>query len=183
MSERRAFLRDQFHGLVLQATVQRADIYAFEAPEDVRQGFRIGLRRALDAAAVKYANPVPDDAHIAEIVALADELSTTHGEALSSQRFRIGPAQKALNLFLKYLWCTDEIPTPPHCPFDSFIIGELPVRCRVNWTEMDEREQYERLVEGARERAGDQSLAEWELRLYDEISARREGLVPPRRSS
>lgn len=44
-----------------------------------------------------------------------------------SNVFRIGSAQKALNLYRKYLWCLGYIPFPPHCPFDATIIDQLPV--------------------------------------------------------
>jgi hypothetical protein len=49
----------------------------------------------------------------------------------SKNLFRVGTAQKALNLYLKYLWCLGEIKTPPHCPFDRGIIQMLPVSERV----------------------------------------------------
>jgi hypothetical protein len=47
---------------------------------------------------------------------------------------RIGLAQKALNLYLKYLWCLGEIHEPPHCPLDSIVLGQVPGCKDVRWT-------------------------------------------------
>ena len=169
-SSQRRYLRDQFHGLVLQATVQRADIYAPAAENSERESFRVAFRRELDDASGEYASPVREKAHIARIVAIADNLSRQHGIALRGGRFRIGPAQKALNLFLKYQWCSGWISIPPHCPFDALIISCLPLGERINWTQLDTVTGYESLVKAARQKAGKASLAEWELELYDSLS-------------
>lgn len=166
----RSFLRDQFHGMVLQATVQRARIYAPGAPEQSRESFRIGLRSELDRLAKHYDGAVSEDAHVRNIVALADTVSTEYGAALRDGRFRIGPAQKALNLFLKYQWTAGWIPEPPHCPFDAIIIALLPKQVRCNWTDLDSTETYRTLVAKARDLAGPHSLAHWELAAYDEAS-------------
>lgn len=101
------------------------------------------------------------------ISTLADTLSLLHTTVLKDGRFRIGSAQKALNLFLKYLWCIGEIPTPPHCPLDYKIIQKLPPPARRNWTEIETIDDYKSLVAEAKKLAGSQPLAEWELQLYN----------------
>ena len=166
----RAFLCDQFHSMVLQATVQRAAIYELGASETVREEFRRGLRQRLDAAATAYATPIAEQEHIGRIAALARSLSKDHAGALRGGAFRIGPAQKALNLFLKYQWCSGWIPMPPHCPFDALIIAQLPRHAGVAWTRLDSVEAYESLVAAARSRAGSVPLAEWELDIYARVS-------------
>ncbi len=168
MSEalRKAFLIDQFHAMVLQATVQRAAIYEPSAPEESREQFRGGLRKALARAALGYADVTTEEAHLDAIVTLSGEITEAHAAALRGGRFRIGPAQKSLNLFLKYLWCSGEIPMPPHCPFDAVVIARLPSSMYVPWTRIDSIEAYVRLVAAARVAAGDRSLADWELHLY-----------------
>jgi hypothetical protein len=85
---------------------------------------------------------------------------------LKNGRFRIGIAQKALNLYLKYLWCVGLIPMPPHCPFDSSIIGHLPECMNFNWTAIDSIDDYQKLVNSARKKADDKPIAEWELELW-----------------
>jgi hypothetical protein len=114
-----------------------------------------------------YRKTVSDDAHIASIVFLSDHLSATHRDKLHGGRFRIGTAQKALNLYLKYLWCLGLIETPPHCPFDSKVIDMLPANERVDWTALNDIEKYKGLVLSARILSRGMPLAEWELRLYN----------------
>ncbi|MBL8998311.1 MAG: hypothetical protein JNL44_13445 [Gemmatimonadetes bacterium] len=167
----RRFLLDQCHGMVLQATVQRAKIYNPRANENLRNQFRIGLRRILDEAAAHYRRRVDEAAHTRRIGRIASTLSGRHARALRGGRFRIGPAQKALNLFLKYQWSAGWIAEPPHCPFDAQIIKLLPASVSVPWTELDDLDAYRRLVTAARARASGQSLARWELAAYDRVSA------------
>jgi hypothetical protein len=81
-----------------------------------------------------------------------------------------GVAQKALNLYLKYLWCWDPNFIPPHCPFDDKIIkalGALPVGVDTKWTTSNSVPSYRAWVAAARTIAGtNQSLAEWELEVW-----------------
>lgn len=162
------FLGDEVYRLTLQATVQRSGLYAPDVLDRDRQGFRRGLRQALEEAAEPYADTVPEAQHIEAIEALCRRMSGSHSDVLHEGRFRIGHAQKALNLFLKYYWCMGWIVTPPHCPFDARIIQRLPLRSRINWTDLDDIGKYKALVAAARSLAGDEPLAVWELRAYSE---------------
>ena len=157
--------------MVLQATVQRAAIYEPNAPEELRARFRGGLRKALTQTARAYSGIVTEEAHLLGIGTLSRDITEAHGAALRGGRFRIGPAQKALNLFLKYLWCGGEIPSPPHCPFDAVVIARLPSSMYMPWTQIDSIEAYVQLVCAARVAAGNMSLADWELRLYQDAYA------------
>jgi hypothetical protein len=83
---------------------------------------------------------------------------------LNNGRLRFGIAQKLINLYLKYRWCLGQIPTPPHCPFDRIIISKIGLYNGViNWTEIDCPNTYRSLVEKAQIKAGEMSIAEWEL--------------------
>lgn len=164
----RRFLEDQFHGMVLQATVQRARIYAPDSSEESREEFRRALWAQLDQLTPSYRLAVGEPEHIGNIQRLASRLSRLHGSTLREGRFRIGPAQKALNLMLKYHWSAGWIPEPPHCPLDAIIIGKLPGDVRLNWTDLDSVPDYRRLIEAARVTAAAYglSLAQWELAAY-----------------
>jgi len=170
---KRDFLHKEFFGLTLKATVQRARIYGRDATEHGRMSLHKGLRHALETTARDYTHSVAEPDHLRNITSLADRLSSDCMGALRGGRFRIGPAQKALNLFLKYLWCAGWIPVPPHCPFDSIIIGQFPASQRRNWTDMDSIKDYQDLVAAAHRLAGTQPLAHWELLLYDSLTASR----------
>jgi hypothetical protein len=172
--ETRKFMRDEVFMLTLMAVVSRGHVYKAKPTEREAKKFQSCLWEQLKGMEEKYVQRVDDEAHVGNIESLANEVSASCGEILSKSRFRIGSAQKALNLFLKYLWCLGEIPQPPpHCPFDRRIIECLPEGAQCNWTECDDIEHYKRWVAEARKIAETQSLslAGWELLTYNEGTA------------
>ena len=86
-------------------------------------------------------------------------------------RFRIGRAQKALNLYLKYLWAFGWIPPPPHCPFDSVVLRELslPKKHDIPWTKMDDVDVYRAWIEAAKRKAKTCGLClpRWEVKTWN----------------
>jgi hypothetical protein len=150
------------------ASLQRASVYSSRASDLDRQNLCEILRVTLVEIAGQYTKPVSEDAHIQNIVRLANTISSKCTVSLVNGRFRFGIAQKALNLYLKYLWCLEQIPMPPHCPFDSRVMAKLPSIVQVSWTRLDDISAYLALVAAAKQVAAatGQSLAEWELSVY-----------------
>jgi len=111
---------------------------------------------------------VSEEKHTSNIKTFADEISARYGNILSGGRFRIGIAQKLLNLYLKYRWVLGlAAKSPLHCPFDYRIISQLSVvepRC-IKWTKCDHIGCYQSWVDAARKKAG-KSIAEWELKAW-----------------
>jgi hypothetical protein len=181
-SHKDKFLTDVAFGITLAGTAQRSKLYRRESTADERNRFRLALRCTLESLAQQYRTRVTDARHVANIKDLARTLSKRHPDALNGARFRIGPAQKALNLYLKMLWCLDRIPTPPHCPFDRIVLSHVPGCERVNWTQLDSLPEYERIVRCARSAANGVALADWELHLYTAaLSASRGSRLRPAR--
>ena len=116
--------------------------------------------------AVDYRKPVTGMRHMENIVALADLTSSIIGKHLYNGRFRIGTAQKALNLYLKYLWCADLVALPPHCPIDYRIL-QLAGVTGVKWTTVDDIDQYAGWIERIRTVAGHQPIPMWELGVWN----------------
>lgn len=162
------FLHSELLALTRAGTFQRSKVYVPECSEKDRQLVRAALSAWLTDAAMHYTFMVEERAHIARIVELANHMSSRFSPTLRGGRFRIGVAQKALNLYLKYLWCYDRIPMPPHCPFDARIIDRLHLEKPIRWTVMDSVEEYELLVRAARAMAGEKPLAVWELEVWNE---------------
>ena len=165
------FLRQEFHRLTLLGSLQRSSTYVPNAPDADRRVFRRSLVTELERIAGRYGQPVSDDAHTATIVRFSRELSDGHDAILRDGQFRIGVSQKAVNLFLKYLWCAGWIPMPPHCPFDSIVTRLLPRAKQVPWTKINSIDEYRTLVATARDVAGDTPLAIWELHEYSRLVA------------
>lgn len=170
-SARHDFLKTQLFQLTVAATMQRNKVYADAATEAERADFRVALRKQLDLLTPGYSTSVDGPKHEETISSIADALSRSHARILIAGRFRIGTAQKALNLWLKYLWCSDFLPIePPHCPFDRVIIqNHLPPTVHhINWTTLDNMPDYRLLCDEARKKAEAKSLsiAQWELEAY-----------------
>jgi hypothetical protein len=166
-NEKWRFLEGEFLTNSIDGALQHAGIYSATAPDKRRNELREHLRDSLRRVAREYeksSTPVSDQDHYRNIQSLADEFSSNFG-GIMKDRFRVGVAQKALNLYLKYLWCWGRIPIPPHCPFDSTVLRELDLES--SWTRSFKIESYKSWVEHARAAAGTKTLAEWELRLWN----------------
>jgi hypothetical protein len=121
----------------------------------------------------KYAEQVENKQHERNVLHLAQRISRRYAAILKGRRFRLGTAQKALNLYLKYLWCLGRIPTPPHCPFDNGIIQKLKLPKAPKWTALDSVRDYRVLVDAARAKTLESKkepflpIAMWELCEYE----------------
>ena len=157
-----------------QVRRENARVYAHGVAEqdNRRKDLKSELAALLRRIGTQYVNTVIPNKHNQNIKKIADDLRTQFGNQnlLHNNRFRIGIAQKALNLYLKYLWCLGRIATPPHCPFDNGIIAKLPLtddqKQRLKWTTLDSLADYQQLVNAAMqkiEQTGHRSLSDWEL--------------------
>jgi hypothetical protein len=99
--EQKPFLTYQAFSTSLIATAQRGKLYRENASQSSRGAFRRVLRSKLEALLPEYTREVSHKRHCANILRLADDLSDCCKDALKDGRFRIGSAQKALNLYLK----------------------------------------------------------------------------------
>lgn len=173
--EQRLFIRREIFSMTLSASTQRAGVYREKTLEGKRKPFQKSLRLLLEEKSEDYSVSVSDAAHLENIEHISRELSARHADVLTNNGMRIGPAQKALNLYLKYLWCLGEIPEPPHCPIDATVLSRVPGCAGVHWTMMKTIEEYRVVIEKARAVATQKrlSLPEWELRLFNEEVAGR----------
>ena len=106
---------------------------------------------------------VQEATQIKNIERIADSLTRRHSGLLIDHRFRIGPTQKALNLYLKYMWCAGHIAMPPHCPVDAVVLKSLKLSQPISWTKMYSIQQYTEVIAALKVIAAPSSLAEWEL--------------------
>ena len=138
--------------------------------EKCRKQIRGELKRQLSSLEKHYRQGVSEVQHLENIKHLAYQMTNKFSKDLEGGRFRIGIAQKALNLHLKYMWCMGLIKTPPHCPFDARIIAKLAICQGVSsWTESDNINDYQRWVSAAKVEAQKKSypsLSDWELQVF-----------------
>jgi len=168
------FLEGEFLTLSVSGALQHSSTYATEDEKD-RDTVRRELRSGLCDLSAKYSSEVGEEEHLKNIQGLARHVNMSCAPFLNGDHLRLGVAQKALNLYLKYLWCVGKIQIPPpHCPFDNSVINvigklKLPTGCERRWTLADKLEHYCDWVSAAKEEAKkkDLSLAEWELRAWN----------------
>lgn len=165
----RTFLDAEVFGMTLAATAQRSYIYVPGLSEKDREPFQKSLRTALESSVAAYMVNVSEEQHVRNIAELAAQLSQKHSTLLTDCRMKFGHAQKALNLYLKYLWCLGKLPMPPHCPLDSIILKKIPKFTQERWTQLDSPERYERIIAAAKIKAEEKRLplAIWELYEYN----------------
>jgi len=100
-------------------------VYQTGIQENDKNDFKIFLREQLHQYNKKYRNSISGKQYIENIKEFVQDITNKYGKILKDNKFRVGRAQKLLNLYLKYLWVLGKIPNPPHCPFDRKIIEKL----------------------------------------------------------
>jgi hypothetical protein len=178
------FLEREFRTNSITAAIVRGKdnpTYVSNASPDERiqlgRTFRAELRRLQPQyESVEFAEPD----HVRNIAALAKKVTDDCKDFLAGEKLCFGRAQKGLNLYLKYLWCVGRVKLPPHCPFDSKVIGKLPSPLSaIAWTKLDDEATYLDLVKAARAMAEKESLTltEWEIRLFAAAQDKEEARV------
>jgi len=109
---------------------------------------------------------VSEAEHITFIAEVAEGLSSQLAQYLHNGRFRVGVAQKLVNVHLKYLWTADFCPEPPHCPIDGIIRDAAGIN--YFWTRSDSIEEYKNAIVNLKEfsKAKGKTLAQWELETF-----------------
>src|SRR3989338_3019387 len=168
------FLLNEYQNMSIFAALSTRDkknpIYKKELPKEKEIKLielKTYLKNKLDQYTQQYKEKVNENKHNENIEKLTQEITTEYQDILHGGNFRIGITQKLLNLYLKYLWASDKIPTPPHCPFDSIVINNLQLK-NIKWTALKDIGKYKLLVEEAKRFAKDKNLSEWELELWNQ---------------
>jgi len=164
------FINQEIWILTFGGAFQRANIYNSNENtsnfDKEKKKFRTEIKEFITENILpQYEEKIDENQHVENIIWISN-WSKNYSSFLKNNHLKIGVSQKLLNLYLKYKWCLNLIKTPPHCPFDSIIIKEL--GCKINWTQLDNIEQYKDLVNKAKEKAKQKklSIAEWELEIF-----------------
>ncbi|WP_367359828.1 hypothetical protein ACJ77P_11715 [Syntrophus buswellii] len=170
MTDRKEFLRQTALFNAIGAAFQRALIYSDGKDDGLKDQLKRDLEGYLRRIETQYQQNVSSEKHLRTIAGVAKGMSDKHGHILKNGRFRVGIAQKAVNIYLKLLWCYGWIPEPPHCPIDSIVLAEIGDR-RTKWTKMDDIEDYRDAIERIQahiQRTGPKmSLSKWELYVWN----------------
>ena len=175
------FLNNEIWILTFGGAFQRANIYKDnKVTTKDRKEFREALRNHIEGIVVnQYQDKIDSEKHIVNIQSIVNfSQNNSFGEAPIAINF--GVAQKLLNLYLKYSWCSGKLNTDPvHFPVDRLIQGKLnkeaeelniPTRKLKAWTQFEDEEEYKKVIEFAEKvrvkKYPDKSLAEMELEIF-----------------
>jgi|25_taG_2_1085351.scaffolds.fasta_scaffold00179_4 hypothetical protein len=175
------FLNNEIWVLTFGGGFQRANVYKnLEVSQDVRKEFRNGLRIHIEKLVEEqYHQTVSEKAHIANIRSIEDYSKTTQFGGVCIP-INFGVAQKLLNLYLKYSWCSGRINSVPvHFPVDRLIQIKLNKEAHKTglklfklkpWTQFEDKEDYNDVIEFAKEvrdkKFSGKTLAEMELEIF-----------------
>lgn len=170
VDQKRAFLEDALFSTAKRdafSTRSGRRVYREGISDGDRTTLVNGLQATVKEMARDYVNPIDESKHLANIRKLTERPDwAVH---LNGGSLTFGVAQKLFNSYLKYLWCLNEIATPPHCPFDSYILNKLDLcGCETRWTYANEKD-YVLWVNQAKTVARDATLAEWEVGEWNAI--------------
>jgi hypothetical protein len=106
----------------IQAALQRNKTYSDGSDYDERVKFRAEWAMFIREESKRYTQPMSDDQHCEAIQRISDRLREGFGHLLFGGHLRFGTSQKALNLYLKFLWRLGMVTLPPHCPVDKNVL-------------------------------------------------------------
>lgn len=166
---RKEFLNNEYWVLTFGAAFQRANVYKSHVSDEEKSTFKNAIRKYIENHLIpQYSKQeISDDRHI-ENIYLLSQFTETFSTILQHDRLNFGVCQKLLNLYLKYLWCADQLPAPPHFPIDRRIQENIAFRPIVSWTQMNKHEDYMQIINFARNsNTTYESIAEFELHHFE----------------
>lgn len=165
--KKREFMHREICALCFLASFGMARRIPFYKKDADREAIREYIRDELWELSIKYSRKVEENEHIKTIETFQNEVNKKFLGMLARNGLTFGRAQKLINLYLKYMWVCGFIKEPPHCPIDSIIIGKLGREVRgFRFTNMG-KDDYKKVLLGIKKIKGEQSIAEWELQVFN----------------
>jgi hypothetical protein len=160
----------------LRGALQRNRTYRPGVTDSKRKLVCAEWKKLISGASQCYAHSsqtVSDNEHCQAIGRISEEISRSFADSLFEGRLRFGSSQKALNLYLKYMWRLniDTYPPPPHCPIDGIVLAEAGISG--SWTRCDSAQEYMSWIDGLRKEAKTPRLAEWEYHVWLELALKK----------
>lgn len=170
-NDKNRFLAYELGILTLKASLSTRDdeypVYDKSRKTHQRSHAKRVLREFLAMIERKYSeSSISETEHVTFIVEVAADLSNQLTPYLHNGRFRIGVAQKLVNVHLKYLWTAGFCLEPPHCPIDGIIRDAAGID--YVWTRSDSIKEYEEAIADLKAIAETKgrTLAQWELETF-----------------
>lgn len=175
LAEQKRFIGYELGLLTIKAALSTRDrrytIYKSTVKDHQRKPAKNAVRDVLTEIETKYDTMLSEEEHVKYISDTATNLTNSIGQFLRNNEFRVGIAQKLINMHLKYLWCSGVINEPPHCPIDGIIRDKVKVEYPsfdYDWISSNSIEEYKTAVAilHQQSRSKNQTIARWELREF-----------------
>ena len=164
------YLDDQLWVLTFNGGLGRTNTYrkTIDKNEERRDKFKMFIKSTMsDLFLSSYQRKaVSTDIHIKNLWNIKRKIDKRFNEILADKEINFGVVQKLFNLYIKLKWSVGLCPEPPHCPFDSIVIGKLGMKPPPMWTKFNDKKTYTNLVEHADKVSGKKSIAQWELEIF-----------------
>ena len=153
-------------------SVQRAKLYkeiTDSSSKEVGKFRENVIKFITDNLIPQYYAGCTEEQHYYNIERLINYANDVDPGILKTVGYKYGVAQKLLNLALKYYWCLGLINDPPHCPVDRIIISKTKHSGIINWTQITEKSEYQKVIEEIKVLAGKSQLSipAWELTIFN----------------
>jgi len=170
MNQMTDFIIRELWILAWAASVQRAKLYKKGNENPKTNAFRKKIIDYLSSDIIpEYKNDLTENKHYSNIDKLIKFANNNNFGVLSDAGYKYGVAQKLLNLVLKYHWCLGLIKEPPHCPVDRVVIDSTKYKGKINWTQITQKSEYQKIIEEIKRLAQNINLSIplWELSIYN----------------
>lgn len=158
------FLKNEIFILTIMGAFQHNPIYATNVNESDKINLKKNIKLLLRNLENNYIQKVSEPKHLIYLDKLKSDIEINNRRVLKNGLISYGTIQKILNLYLKYLWCSNFIKEPPQCPIDRIILNRLG-DYKTSWTKMN-KEEYYAIVQKIHLVKRNLSIAEWELREF-----------------
>lgn len=159
----------------IAASVQHNSLYVPGISPEEKEAVRCAWRSFLLGIIGKYKKQQTVDEYERDILKLQDQMNIQfkhefyqmpHSIYKTDPGFRISHAQKSISVFLKHLWCMDEVDTPPQCPVDRVVLEMAGLKYdKAKWGYVNSIEEHRRKIDLliSAKNNDQESLAVWEL--------------------
>lgn len=161
------FIKSEIYILAWNGSVQHNTIYKLDCSTNDRSQFKKDMILYLENYIIKkYFKRNSEEDHHNNIVILKEYAEKIGKNILLNKSYKIGTAQKLLNLSLKYFWCLGYIEQPPHCPIDRIILNKVGIN-NIAWTQINTIQDYKNTIINIKKKIKRSDLSQWELEIFN----------------
>lgn len=153
----------------IKAAVQHNKLYVDGLPQSDREDVRTAWKDQMIFHIERLKPLITVEGFERAVEELWGHMNNQHERYFDKQSggFRISHSQKSLSVYIKHLWCMNDIDEPEICPVDRIILSntEAKIKNDISWGSVNSMNEHRRKFSYIQKMAVDGSLsvAQWEL--------------------